>query len=491
MFTPDPVAIQAADDLAATLADNLPAVCRPDFIRLTRTVLHGPTFQWLLIDAPDDRLRDRVLHALERVLRAARMDSSRLPLASLADVPDFERQLVTHAKGCPVVHVMGRRDWFDAKRWDAFNVRRERIAANARARLLFWLDAEAIAEASRGAPDLWAWRSGVYEFREAVATTMPLDRSLPRVEVTGSVGSLDTRPLEERLSRIREIREWIDTHQDAGDDQRVGPFDELGRLLESVGQFDDAVSHWQDAELPLHDRRGDERAVAITMGKIANVLQARGQLDEALRIRKDEELPVFERLGDARSRAITMGNIADILQARGQLDEAMRILEDEALPVFERLGDVRARAVTIGNIADILQARGQLDEALRVRKDELLPVFERLGDVHSRAITMGKIADVLQARGQLDEALRIRKDEELPVFERLGDVRSLLVARANLALNLAARDRNEDKSEIQTLLNQALTDAHRLGVPEAAQIEAHMRRLVDERPDAAAPPSKR
>ncbi|MEB3302942.1 MAG: hypothetical protein VKN56_13335, partial [Cyanobacteriota bacterium] len=134
-------------------ARHLPGACHEDFLRLSRSLIYGPEFQWLLVDAPD-------------VLQRAGLRSDRLPLSDkIADVPMLEARLVNNARQAPVVHVIGRPGWFDAARWDALNARRERLAAEARARLVFWLDGEAIALASLGAPDLWAWRGGVYSFR--------------------------------------------------------------------------------------------------------------------------------------------------------------------------------------------------------------------------------------------------------------------------------------------------------------------------------------
>jgi tetratricopeptide (TPR) repeat protein len=488
---PDEAAIASADEASRVLAGQLPENCRTDFLRLTRTLLHGPAFQWLLVDAPHDHLRHRVMNELDRVLLEAHMLSSRLPLASLADINELEANLIVHAEGSPVVHVLGRRDWFDAARWDAFNVRRERVAAQVRAKLVFWLDSEAIAMASRGAPDLWAWRAGVYAFVPLDSDVFfsdnrvkaPVDRPLQDTTV-------ETRSADERRARVREIREWL-ARESHDDDRLVQPYDELGRLLYSLGEYAQAEAHWRDHELPLHQRRGDERTTAIAMGKIADILQARGQLDEALRIRREGQLPVFERLGDERSRAATMSKIADVLEDRGQLDEALRIRREDVLPVFERLGDMRERAVTMGQIADVLQARGQFDEALRIRREDVLPAFERLGDVRERAVTIGKIADILQYRGQLDEALHIRRQGELPIYERLGDARALLVGRTNLALNLIARGRpEEDAAEIGSLLAQALADAQRLGLPEAAQIEAIMRRGFGTPPEAEEKPDQ-
>jgi tetratricopeptide (TPR) repeat protein len=310
-------------------ARQLPGPCHDDFLRLSRTLIHGPPFQWLLVEAPDEGLRRQVLEALDRVLQFAGLRSDRLPLSDkILDVPMLEARLVKNARQAPVVHVIGRPGWFDAARWEAFNTRRERLAADARARLVFWLDREAIALASRSAPDLWAWRSGVYTFLPAAAPgAQPApggERPLP-THSPSIYGGVDTRSMAERSRRVVEIRAWLEGNPEAPDELRISLVDELGRLLFSLGDLDEALAHWREVELPLHRRLGDVRSQAITMGKIADILQVRGRLDEALRIRQEEELPVYERLGDVRSKAITMGRIADIQQVRGQLDEALRV----------------------------------------------------------------------------------------------------------------------------------------------------------------------
>jgi tetratricopeptide (TPR) repeat protein len=445
---------------------QLPGPCHDDFLRLSRTLIHGPQFQWLLVEAPDEGLRRQVMEALDRVLHRAGLRSDRLPLSDkILDVPMLEARLVNNARQAPVVHVIGRPGWFDAARWEAFNTRRERLAAKARARLVFWLDGEAIALASRSAPDLWAWRSGVYSFLPAAAPgAQPApggERPWPTPSPNDD-GGVDTRSMAERSRRVAEIRAWLASHPQAPDELQSTLVDELGRLLFSLGDLDEALAHWREVELPLHRRLGDARRQAITMGRIADILQVRGQLDEALRIYQEELLPVFERLGDVRSKAITMANIADIiLRARGQLDEALRIHQEEQLPVYERLGDVRAKAITMGQIAHVLQSRGQLDEALRIYQEEELSVYERLGDVRSKAITMGKIADILQERGQLDESLRIHQEELLPVFERLGDVRAKAITMGKIADVLEARGQLDESLRIYQ--EEALPVFERLG----------------------------
>ena len=433
-------------------ARQLPGPCHDDFLRLSRTLIHGPPFQWLLVEAPDEGVRRQVMDALDRVMKRAGFRSDRLPLsAKIADVPMLEERLVKNARQAQVVHVIGSPGWFDEARWEAFNARRERLAANARARLVFWLDGEAITLASRSAPDLWAWRGGVYSFLSAAALGAHAGPAVARSWPTPSPqehAGVDTRSMAERSRRVAEIRAWLESRPEAPDELRIAPIDELGRLLFDLGDYDDALAHWRDVALPLHGRLGDARNQAIVMGRIADILLAQGQLDESLRIRQEEQLPVYEELGDVLLKAVTMGKIADILKMRGRLDEALHIYQEEELPIYESLADVRGKAIVLLKIASILQALGQLDEARRLYEDELVPAFEHVGDVRSTAVTMGKVAEIMKAQGQWNEALHIYQEKVLPVFERLGDVRSKASVMWHIAQILQARDQLDEALRI-------------------------------------------
>ena len=450
-------------------ARHLPVPCHDDFLRLSRTLIHGPEFQWLLVEAPNEGLRRQVMTALDNVLQLAGLSSNRLPLsAKILDVPMLEERLVKIARSAAVVHVLGQSGWFDAARWEAFNTRRERLASKARSKLVFWLDAEAIALASRYAPDLWSWRGGVYSFvPEAALTTtaspgevIHRDAIYPDNFLRALAIDTDNRSMAERSRRVVEIKTWLDRHPEAPDELKVSPIDELGRLLFSLGDYDDALKLWQEIELPLHRRLKDNRAAAITMGQIANILQKRGDSEEALRIYREEQLPVYERLGDIHSRAITMGKIADNLQERGYSDEAMHILREEVTPAFEHLGDKCLRAITMSQIANILKQRGNSEEALHILREEVTPAFEHLGDVSLRAMTMGRIADILQQRGESEEALHIHREEELPVYERLGDVRSRAITMGKIADILVQR--GDSLEALRILCEEVLPAAERI-----------------------------
>ena len=376
-----------------------------------------------------------------------------------ADFAALERHIGQLGQGHPAIHLVGWETWEHAGRgtFPQWNLRRERFTHACPVPLLVWLTPPDVRRLATEAPDLWAWRTAVLDF-----TTRP---ELPAV-VREAV-NLQVAATPERVARLAQIEEHLQ-HPDQGREDAVPRgllLREAGELAASMGDFGRARRFLEEAVRSL-EMGGNRAASAGAELALARVEFLTGQLDGAL-ARLGGVVRTFELLKDDRSLAVTRGRIADILMARGQLEEALRIRKEEELPVFERLGDVRSRAVTLGKIADILMARGQLEEALYILTEEELPMYERLGDVRERAVTQGQIADILMARGQLEEALRIRKEEQLPVFERLGDVRELIVGRANLALLLIQRGRGEDAQDILRLLVWSSLEARRRGFPEA------------------------
>jgi tetratricopeptide (TPR) repeat protein len=500
-------------DQASKLAEVAAA-----FRALRRGITRGRGFSLYLCACNAPPARDKLIEQLAVSLPES-MVHRHEPIAGEDDLLETVAGLLADGDPGPVMivgleQVLAEPDW--AERFlSALNLRRSEWPARVPYPVAFWLPGHLLGRLTSGAPDFFDWRSDTLEFPE-------ISIGQTRVFATRDFFfGVDPRfSKQEQDERVAELRARLAATPNSEDEQvcrtRLQWWDELADLMRTRGEVDEALRIRTEEELPVYQRLGDVRDMAVTQGKIADILMARGQLDEALRIRTEEQFPVFQRLGAVREMAVTQGRIADILMDRGQLDEALRIRTEEELPVFQRLGAVREMAVTQGKIADILMDRGQLDEALRILTDEVLSAFEQLGDVREMAVTQGQIADILMDRGQLDEALRIRTEEELPVyqrlgavremavtpgdiavilmarvqleealrirteeqlpvFQRLGDVRDLLICRANIAVALLMRMNQTkdqtDRTQANQLLCVALADARRLRLPEADQIE--------------------
>ena len=376
------------------------------------------------------------------------------------------------------------------------NLRREALAERCDRPLLFWTLSTQINTVATGAADLWAWRSGLFQFSlpRGPLPTPSLSYS-PVFSISGAeiarrrkrVGDLldylAARPallahdvnllLEVGRTRLSlgEVDEAEDAYRRAQracweiGDARQRALVECGiaDVLEARDQLGEAL-HLRQEQMPVFERLGDIRAMAVTQGSIADVLRVRGQFAEALNLLVDEVIPIYERLGDMRSKAIALDGVADIHHAAGRLDEALRIHTHERLPVFKKLGEKRLQALVYGKIADVLQALGQFDESLRVRTNEEMPIYEQLGDVHASTIAQSKIGDIHHARGDLDEAFRIRTEVQLPAFERLGDRRSVAITQGQIARVLQARGQYDAAlslcREVELPLYDQLGDRH-------------------------------
>ena len=444
--------------------DHLAETHAEEFERLRRAILSGGGFRLLLAQYNLPYYRDGIIDRLRHLVPRSRV--FHVDREEPEDFAALQARMSELSEKAEVLHVSGLANWraVPEKSWlKSMNHRRESLARQCPIAMVLWLSGRLVRELALQAPDMWAWRGGVFDFSVRADIESPLP---PKLDST----FLSRPERQRRRARIDELESYLASSPDISAGLRASLLNEQGEIYVTLGEPGTAMACFEKA-LHIFSSLGDETNKAETMGKIADILQERGELDEALRIRREEELPVYERLGDVRSRAVAMGRIADIYEARGELDEALRIRREESLPVYERLGDVRSRAVAMGRIADIYEARGELDEALRIRREEELPVYERLGDVRSRAVAMGRIADIYEARGELDEALRIRREEELPVYERLGDVRSRAVAMGRIAdihqargeLDEALRIRREEELPVYERLGDVRSRAVAMG----------------------------
>jgi len=245
----------------------------------------------------------------------------------------------------------------------------------------------------------------------------------------------------------------------------------IGDALQARGSFDEAISIWQERQLPILEKLGKTGERAIILSKVAYTLQCRGRFEEALMMLREEALPTFEAIGDVRSRAVALGFVADILQAQGNLEAALQIRQTEELPIYELLGEPRSTAVTMGKIATVLHIRGEPEKALEILQQEKSMV-EALGEMRELAVCLGRIADIQYRLGQIDEAVQTRQAEQIPILQRLGSPYDLVFAKESLALLYLERREPGDREEAGELLCRALEFADRLRLPAADRIRS-------------------
>ena len=356
------------------------------------------------------------------------------------------------------------------------NLRREALAERCRRPVLVWTLSTQVNAIIMRAADLWAWRTGIFEF------TLPKGPRPGQTLAYSPFYSLADEDVNKRRNRIERLERYL-AERPAMLASDVDLLCELGALrlsLRNVAAAETAYARAQDESC----RMGDPHRRATVECGIADVLEARGQLAEAQRLR-EEQVPVLKAAPDIRGVALAQLKIADGLRIRGRFAEAMSILVNEVVPAYERVQDNLSRAAALDGVADMHFVAGRLDEALRIHREERLPIFERLrekrhqaqvhtqiaavllarglfdeafrtltanvlrlwdelADAHSSAVAQSRIGDIHQARGEWDEAFRIRTEVQLPVFERLGDLRSAAITQGQIATIWQARGKLDE-----------------------------------------------
>ena len=476
------------------------------FLRLGRTLTGRHGFTLCFLAFSDSAYREKIAKFLEAQLHA-RTHVAIDETQSIGTEELFIR--LDEASPHQPVQLSGLEHWPEGldNLLSRLNLRREALAERCQRPLLFWTLSSQLREVATRAADLWAWRSGVFQF------SLP-SRPLPAQTLDHSpIFSLSEAEIAKRRKRIEDLLDYLGkspvmlAHHvemlleigrlwlslgcvDGADDiyrrahhacwavgdarQQAMAVCGLADVLEARGQLGSAL-RLREEQVPVFEDLRDIRAKAVTQGKIADIRRARGEFSEALGLLIDNVTPIYDQLGDMRSKAIILGGVADIHCAAGRLQEALRIHAEERLPVFKRLGEVRLQAQVQGKIADVLQAAGRFDEALRVHRTDELPIFEQLGDLHAATVAWSKIGDIHHARGELGEAHRIRAEVQLPAFERLGDERSVAVTQGQIAGILQARGQLEEALRLR--LDVELPIYERLGVRHAKAIA--LGRLAD------------
>ena len=446
------------------------------FLRLQKLLAGKQGFTLCFLVFSDSAYRNRVAEHLANLLHA-RVQVTIDPSEPIGTEELFKR--LNAGEGTMPAQLLGIERWPEGldDLLARLNHRRDALAKRCRRPLLFWILSKDLNMVATRAPDLWAWRSGVFAFSLPHCPVPAKKKNQSRMPFTSAADAA------KRRSRIKELQDYFATRCPTHD-YEVNLLVELGDLHFLFGELEAAEEVYRQAKQTLSSL-DDSRQRAVVWGRIADILEIRGELDKALCIRIDREVPVYERLGDVRLRAVAQGKIADVLYAQGELDEALRIRVEEEIPTYDRLGDIRSSAIARGKVADAFQTRGELDEALRIRVEEQIPVFEKLGDSRSLAITQGRIADILEDRGELDEALRIRVEEEMPVYEQLGDKHSYAITRGQIADILATRGQLDEALHIYE--TEVLPPLESIGNPTEVQpvrdqIKALRRRIQENEP---------
>jgi tetratricopeptide (TPR) repeat protein len=271
------------------------------------------------------------------------------------------------------------------------------------ATLLLWLPDFALDCVARGAPDFWAWRSGVYEF--------PTDRGLWHVEsafaLAPEASALFSLPLEDKQKDIARLEQLLRTtralpRQGKREREIAAHLSaQLALLYYSLGQWD-KTQECLEGSLRLFRQLRDQKGIASAYHNLGLLAEARGADDEALMWYR-KALALSEELDDRAGMATSYHQLGNIAYLRGAYEEALEWYR-RSLALEEELGDRVGIARSYHQLGNIAYLRGAYEEALEW-SCRSLTLAEELGNRSGIAASYSQIGVLYTTRGTPDAAV--------------------------------------------------------------------------------------
>ncbi len=384
--------------------------------RLARAVGHGPDFQILIVEAASDEARRMAREAIDHAAEERGLRVAEVCWDPAADAEGLEWLIVAAAADADLIHLSGASDWLTSERWQGLNIRRDRLAESARARLVWWLYPQNVAEMATQAPDLWAWRGGVYSFLNVAS---PSVSPLTSFDFPYEVRVNRANP-EPRRKRIREIRSWLE-----GTPQPELVYEvarEWGDLALSLGELDEARHAYQDIALPAARLHHTAREALAIKQALAIVAIERGDFGGAIEILKDATEESRRLLGpDHPDTLASRNNLANAYREAGRLNDAIPLHEETLEARTRILGPNHPDTLTSrNNLAGAYQEAGRLNDAIPLLEETLTTQEELFGPKHPHTlITRNNLALTYQDAGRLNDAI--------PLFEETLNARTRIL----------------------------------------------------------------
>ena len=288
------------------------------------------------------------------------------------------------------------------------NIQREAFTDAPHA-VVLWLREEQLVRLMRRAPDFWAWRSGVFDFRGELTKDFVAQREL---EFTTAH---ERARLEEQEALYREILK-AQLQRDEPDLAYVTRTRlRLGKVLLTMGLYQEMLSEAHEA-FSAAQGLGDEDLVAVAYNCLAAAYQALGHYDKAEVFYRERIKLLQNTFGIHEGHVSSLVSLAEVLTEMGRYDEAEPLYK-EAEELAEQAFGKRhpTYAFSLSRFANFLAVTKRYDEAEPFYRDAINILIDTFGENYLEyAVDVNNLAELLTKMERYDEAeLLFKKAVEL------------------------------------------------------------------------------
>ena len=383
--------------------------------------------------------------ARERVVRAAR---ERFPgLAVVVLTPDatnpyreVERAVSLSGVLPDAIFVAGLELHDPAhgkQRAEALNLSRELWRRRWPVAAVFFIAEPELPVFMKHAPDLWSWKSHLFEFREEPAAVMAPAMSAGG----GGWNDVAALPAPARLARRAELEARLAAPADGAGAavlaRRAAWTDELGDIDYALGEYARAADRFEQAAA-LAEEAGEKRPVVNALVWASDSRRLMGDLLSAATLaQRAIEAAARGADGESPAAASAYSNLATIQKDQGDLPGARTSLE-RAIAIAEKhfAPDHPTFATSYSNLAGIQKDQGDLPGARASIQRAIAIAEQHLGAEHPNLATMrSNLAMIQRAQGDLPGA-RASMERAIAIQEKhfAPDHPTFATSYSNLAL---------------------------------------------------------
>jgi tetratricopeptide (TPR) repeat protein len=287
------------------------------------------------------------------------------------------------------------------------NLQRDRFPSACPGPVILWVTELVERALADQAPDLWHWRSHVFELRN----------ELPEAPPTFDPDGRPWRSDDERLHpshRLQRLEEELAAYRKTGsrrDEMRV--LNAMGLARWESGDARRAIRDFEAAlslarELGCRNWEGSALScLGLAHADLGDARRSLGYHEQALAIARQS--------GDQRNEGTSLGNLGN---AYFQLNDALNAIGyyEQALVIDREIGDRRGEGNALGNLGN---AHAALGDALRAvwYYEQQLEIVRAIDDRRGEGASLGnlgiahfRLGDTRRALAFFDDALKIRRE---------------------------------------------------------------------------------
>lgn len=208
-------------------------------------LLRKKGFFLLIASFNNDGYRDKLIGEINRIFTNSTV--VKITKDRFHQFVEFEHHMASLSKEFSLVHVVNRGEKFYKDTWPVFykglNYHREKIAGESPVSIILWMRPGDVKDFALEAPDMWAWRSGVFDFE------------LPEQQFE-TLKENDIN--EKKYARIEEITNYLKNNPDFEENLKAALYQEMGELYYDLGDYIRAEEYIVKA-LRFYTKKGDSR----------------------------------------------------------------------------------------------------------------------------------------------------------------------------------------------------------------------------------------